>query len=81
MAADITQIREHMEVISSDKKRVGQVDRLEGTDKIKLTRRSSPGEEHHHFIPVAWIERIDLHVHLNKSGQEVTTHWEHEGED
>ena len=48
MAADITQIREHMEVISSDKKRVGQVDRLEGTDKIKLTRRSSPGEEHHH---------------------------------
>ena len=36
------QIREHMDVISSDRKTVGKVDHLEGTDKIKLTRQSSP---------------------------------------
>jgi hypothetical protein len=30
-----SQIREHMDVISSDKKTVGKVDHLEGTDKIK----------------------------------------------
>ena len=36
------QIKEHMDVISSDKKTVGKVDHLEGTDKIKLTKQSSP---------------------------------------
>ena len=37
-----SQIREHMDVISSDKKTVGKVDHLEGTDKIKLTKRARP---------------------------------------
>ena len=37
-----TEIKEHMDVISSDKKTVGKVDHLEGTDKIKLTKQSSP---------------------------------------
>ena len=41
-----------MDVISSDKKAVGKVDHLEGTDKIKLTKQSSPDGQHHHFIPV-----------------------------
>ena len=40
--ADTSQIREHMDVISSDRKTVGKVDHLEGTDKIKLTKQSSP---------------------------------------
>ena len=40
--ADPSQIKEHMDVISSDRKTVGKVDHLEGTDKIKLTRQSSP---------------------------------------
>ena len=40
--ADTSQIKEHMDVISSDRKSVGKVDHLEGTDKIKLTRQSSP---------------------------------------
>ena len=50
--ADTSQIKEHMDVISSDKKTVGKVDHLEGADKIKLTRQSSPDGQHHHFIPV-----------------------------
>ena len=75
---DMTQVREHMDVISSDRKMVGKIDRLDGPDRLKLTRLSSPDGRHHHFIPVSWIERIDQHVHLNKSGEEVTRHWEHE---
>lgn len=31
-----------MDVISSDRKKVGKVDHLEGADKIKLTKQSSP---------------------------------------
>jgi hypothetical protein len=75
--ADTSLIKEHMDVISSDKKTVGKVDHLQGPDKIKLTKQSSPDGQHHHFIPVSWIDHIDQHVHLNKSGAEVTTHWQH----
>ena len=75
---DTSQIKEHMDIISSDRKTVGKVDHLEGSDKIKLTRQSSPDGQHHHFIPVSWIDHIDQHVHLNKSGADVTAHWQHE---
>src|SRR4051812_5977775 len=75
--ADTSQIREHMDVISSDRKTVGKVDHLEGTDKIKLTRQSSPDGQHHHFIPVSWVDHVDQHVHLNRSGADVTSHWQH----
>jgi hypothetical protein len=77
---DTSQIREHMDVISSDRKTVGKVDHLEGTDQIKLiklTKQSSPDGQHHHFIPVAWVDHVDQHVHLNKSGTDVTAHWQH----
>ena len=36
--ADTSLITEHMDVLSSDRKTVGKVDHLEGTDQIKLTR-------------------------------------------
>jgi hypothetical protein len=75
-----SQIREHMDVISSDKKTVGKVDHLEGTDQIKLTKQSSPDGQHHHFIPVSWVDHVDQHVHLNKSGADVTSHWQHGGQ-
>jgi hypothetical protein len=26
---------------------------------------------------VSWIDHIDQHVHLNKSGADVTLHWQH----
>ena len=75
--ADTSLITEHMDVLSSDRKAVGKVDHLEGTDKIKLTRQSSPDGQHHHFIPVSWVDHVDQRVHLHKSGADVTSHWQH----
>ena len=72
---DISQIKEHMDVISSDREIVGKVDHLEGQDRIKLTKSSSPDGKHHHFIPVDWVDHVDTHVHLNKAAKEVTAHW------
>ena len=63
---DTSKIKEHMDVISSDRKTVGQVDHLEGSDKIKLTKNSSPDGQHHHFIPVSWVDHVDQHVHLQQ---------------
>lgn len=73
---DISRIREHMDVISSDRKMVGKVDRVEG-DRLRLTKQSSPDGQHHHLIPVEWLERVDQHVHLVKTGEEVTASWIH----
>jgi hypothetical protein len=42
-----------------------------------LTKQSSPDGQHHHFIPVSWVDHVDQHVHLNKSGADVTSHWQH----
>lgn len=69
--ADVSKIKEHMDVIDSAGKKVGQVDHLEGADKIKLTKSGSPDGQHH-FVPVAWIDHVDNHVHLNKAVNDVS---------
>ncbi|MBB4427845.1 hypothetical protein GGD66_006428 [Bradyrhizobium sp. CIR48] len=74
---DVSKIKENMDVISSDRKMVGKVDHLDGTDKIKLTKQSSPDCRHHHFIPLSWVDHVDQHVHLNKTGADVTSRWQH----
>ena len=68
------QIVEHMDVIGSDGQKVGVVDHLDGTDRIKLTKNASPDGQHH-FIPLAWIERVDQHVHLKRTAADAQSAW------
>jgi len=76
---DTSQIKPHMDIIASDGERVGSVDHMEGTDRIKVTRHDpSAHKEHHHFIPIEWVARVHDHVHLSKASQDVKAHWEHE---
>lgn len=67
-------IKEHMDVIASDGQKVGQVDRMEGSDKIKLAKHDSPDGKHH-FIPLDWVNRVDKHVHLNRAAKDVHAQW------
>jgi len=69
------EIKEHMEVLGSDGQHVGIVDHLDGTDKIKLTKSDPKSGGQHHFIPLAWVERVDAHVHLNKNTKDAMTQW------
>ena len=59
--ADVSGIREHMEVIGADGVHIGTVDKVEG-QRIKLTRKDS-GEGshkgHHHFIPASLIAEVE----------------------
>ncbi|HEX4607933.1 MAG TPA: DUF2171 domain-containing protein [Urbifossiella sp.] len=66
-------IRPHMEVISSCGCKMGKVDHLEGSS-IKLTKNDSPDGQHH-FIPTAWVDHIDTHVHLNRDADETKRGW------
>lgn len=77
--ANVGNIMEHMEVLSSDGKHVGTVDHMEGRDKIRLTRSDIEAHDgHHHFIPVGWVSDVGDTVQLAKTQDEVFSQWEHE---
>ena len=71
---DTSRIVEHMPVLASDGTQVGTVDHLDGADRIKLTKSASPDGQHH-FIPLAWIDHVDTHVHLNRAAADVRSNW------
>lgn len=66
--ADVSQIKEHMEVIGADGVHVGTVDKVDG-ERIKLTKKDSgadvdgaPGgghSGHHHYISVGLIAEVE----------------------
>ncbi|WP_254508478.1 DUF2171 domain-containing protein [Anatilimnocola floriformis] len=72
--SNTSEIREHMEVIASCGKHVGEVDHVEGSS-IKMTKNDPAAGGMHHFIPVEWVERVDAHVHLTKNSEEVFKNW------
>jgi hypothetical protein len=69
-------IKEHMEVIAADGHHVGTVDCTKGEDKIVLTKSDPTSGGHHHIIPLAWVDHVDSHVHLNKPSQDVMKQWQ-----
>ena len=70
-----TDIKEHMEVLGSDGQHVGTVDYLEGPSDIKLTKSDPKSGGKHHLIPLAWVDHVDQHVHLNRASKEVQQQW------
>ncbi len=68
------QIVSRMDVIASDGQKIGTVDHLEGNDRIKLAKTTSPDGQHH-TIPLSWVGRVDTHVHLNKSSADAKAAW------
>jgi hypothetical protein len=70
------QLKEHMEVVGSDGKHVGIVDRLEGDGRIKLAKTDPKAGGKHHFIPRDWVERIGAHVHLSKTSRDAMNQWQ-----
>jgi hypothetical protein len=63
-----------MDVIPSDGVKIGTVDHLDGPDRIKLTKSASPDGQHH-YVPLAWVDHVDTHVHLTKTSAVAKTGW------
>ena len=70
-----TDIKGHMEILGSDGLHVGTVDHLEGSSDIKLTKSDRKSGGQHHLIPLAWVDHVDQHVHLNRSSKDVQMRW------
>jgi hypothetical protein len=79
---DLSQIREHMDVIGADGVHVGTVDHLDG-DRIKLTKKDSgqgSHEGHHHYISVGLVAGVEGDtVSLSATGANAAELFEEEG--
>ena len=69
-----SQIKEHMEVLSSDGKHVGRVDHVRGSD-IELAKLDTQSKGKHHLIPMSWVESVDDKVHLSLKRDEAEQRW------
>ena len=57
--ADLSQIKEHSDIIGADGVHVGTVDRVEG-DRIKLVKTDSGAHhDHHHYISGGLVAEVE----------------------
>jgi hypothetical protein len=80
--ADLSQIKEHMEVIGADGVHVGTVDHVDG-DRIKLTKKDSGADVeegsgqhagHHHYISGGLVAEVEGDkVRLSATGANAVT--------
>ena len=85
---DLSQIREHMEVIGADGIHLGTVDGVEG-DRIKLIRADSSADVeggegshqgHHHYLPAGLVAEVEGdRVRLSATAATVHDLFEEEG--
>ncbi|WP_396593162.1 DUF2171 domain-containing protein [Brevundimonas sp. R86498] len=72
---DVTQIKEHLEVVGSDGGHVGRVDHVLG-DQIELAKLDLAGGFKHHMIPVSWVTSVDDDaVRLSLTKDEAKARW------
>lgn len=83
---DLSQIKEHMEVIGADGVHVGTVDHVEG-DRIKLTKKDSGADVeegqgshagHHHFISKGLIADVEGDTVRLSANADVAVQFEEE---
>lgn len=66
------EIRSGLAVQGSNNLVFGVVDHLDGKDTLKLKKDKS-GQ--HHYIPVAWVTKVDDKVHIDRSSDEAMKAW------
>ena len=69
-----TQIHEHMEVVGSDGKHVGRVDRIKG-EEIELAKLDLATMGKHRLVPISWVDFVDDKVHLSMGHEEAERRW------
>jgi hypothetical protein len=78
--ADLSGIREHMEVVGADGVHVGTVDKVEG-NRIKLIKADSGShDDHHHYISGGLVAAVEGdRVRLSANGSAAALLEEEEG--
>jgi hypothetical protein len=72
---NVGEIHEHMEVVGSDGRHVGKVDKVMGTE-IELAKFDIGAGFKHHLIPITWVETIqDDKICLSMTKDEAKAAW------
>ncbi len=69
---EASQIKPEMPVVCSQDGQFAVVDHMEGKDCIKLMKDEKGV---HHFIPLAWVTKVDDKVHVDRPGDQATREW------
>ncbi|MDZ7280843.1 DUF2171 domain-containing protein [Sphingomonas sanguinis] len=78
---DVSQIKEHAEVVGADGVHVGTVDHVDG-DRIKLTKNDSPQTQDgqgakHHYLPLGLVAEVEGDtVRLSATAQNAVDEFE-----
>ena len=78
--ADLSQVREHAEVVGADGTHVGTVDKVEG-DRIKLTKKESgqgSHKGHHHYISGGLVASVEADTVRLSANADVAVTFEEE---
>jgi hypothetical protein len=78
--ADLSEIKEHMEIIGADGVHVGTVDKVEG-DRIKMTKADSGSHsDHHHYLSGGLVAAVEGNqVRLSAAGNAAVLLEEEDG--
>ena len=77
---DLSQIKEHMEVIGADGVHLGTVDKVEG-GRIKLTKADSGSHsDHHHYLSGGLVADIEGNQVRLSANADVAVSFEEEGD-
>ena len=77
---DAFAIQKDFEVVGSDGDPIGLVDHLDGAE-VKLQRKDGESGGRHHWIPVDWVEKVEVQnfrVLLSVPGDEAQSGWREE---
>ena len=66
-------IKSHMPVVTSEGDELARVDHLSSDNRTIKLAKDEKGE--HHYIPVAWVTKIDNAVHLDRPLQQAKHDW------
>ena len=78
--ADLSQVREHAEVVGADGVHVGTVDKVDG-DRIKLTKKDSgqgSHQGHHHYISGGLVASVEADTVRLSANADVAVTFEEE---
>lgn len=65
-------VKPGMKVLCSEDSQFGIVDRMEGNASLKLNKDDKGV---HHYIPLAWVTRVDESVHVDRPGAQAMREW------
>ena len=72
---NISEIKEHMEVVGSDGGHVGKVDHVLGGE-IELSKLDLGAGFKHHLIPITWVEQVsERKVRLSLTKDDAKAQW------